>query len=784
MRTDERQFAAATSGRALWLTLAVLLALGAITHWADRPPAPQPADAPADVFSAGRAAQVLQELVGTGIPHPLASAADARIREQLVQHLNALGVATELQEGWACDLVLACGRVVNIIGRIEGTEPASAGVLLAAHYDSVPAGPGAGDDGIGVASILEIARVLKQQPQRRHPIILLIDEGEEAGLLGARLFVAERPEAHTIKAAVNLDARGDSGPSLMFETGQATNWALRMFAGVVARPMSNSLYYFVYKLLPNDTDFTVFKATGYEGFNFALIGDVERYHTPQDRLENLDLGSLQHQGQNALSVVQALAMADLATPPAAGAVFFDVFSRALWHWPASWSLWLGLALTAALVYALRSVKRRVGVTALAIVYGLAALMIGWAGAVVVSAALLTLVRAAGAVPPAAAYSWAAFPDGMHAACIALALLAPACAARLFRRRIDAWSLWFAYLKVQAALALLCAWKFPELSYLFFSPVLAGLIAALLAMRLLPRAPAKAPPPPLTAALPVVGAAFTFIPILLLLYPGLGAEAWPVITALSGLAALGLAPLLLESPARSFRAYAGGAALIVIVGSGVTLVMPAYSTQMPQRTLLWYLLDADAGQAAWLLQPDSKSLPPQVALHTTRKAQQKTLPTGIIAGPVVSTAPHLDYPAPLLQILGVENRASTVFYHLHVRSVRNAPEIELAVADDRVVEATLDLGAEHKLPAHFWHTADGSRWLQLIGVPPEGLDLTLETSNATDLAVTVLDRSYGVPETAVALRSAQPALTTQSQDGDLTIVYRSVRLSAAETAPGS
>jgi hypothetical protein len=151
--------------------------------------------------------------------------------------------------------------------------------------------------------------------------------------------------------------------------------------------------------------------------------------------------------------------------------------------------------------------------------------------------------------------------------------------------------------------------------------------------------------------------------------------------------------------------------------------------------------------------------------------------------VVSAAPQLDYPAPLLQILGVENRGSTVLYHLHLNSVRDAPEIELAVADDRPVEATLDLSAGHKLPAHFWRTADGSRWLQLIGVTPEGLDLTLETSNATDLALTILDRSYGVPAMAGTSR-APSGLTTQSQDGDLTIVYRSVRLSATETASGS
>ncbi len=784
MRTVEGSFTTATSGRPLGLTLAVLAALAAFTQWADRPPAPLPADAPAGVFSATRAAGVLRELVGTGIPHPLASTADAAIREKLVHRLNALGIATELQEGWVCDVVLACGRVVNIIGHIEGSEPASAAVLLAAHYDSVPAGPGAGDDGVGVASVLEIARVLKQQPARRHPIILLIDEGEEAGLLGARLFVAGRPEAHTVKAAVNLDARGDSGPSLMFETGAATDWSLRMLAGAAARPMSNSLYYFVYRLLPNDTDFTVFKAAGYEGFNFALIGDVERYHTPQDRFENLDLASLQHQGQNALSVVQALAMADLGSPPAKGAVFFDLFSRSLLHWPTSWSSWLGLILTGALLYALWSVKRRAGVPTQAIVYALAALILGWAGAAIVSALLLALVRAGGAVPPAAAYSWAAFPGGMHAACIALALLAPACAARFFRRRITAWSLWFAYLTLQTALALLCSILFPELSYLFLAPALAGLIGALIAMRALRSAPANAPLPLFVALLPLVGSAITFTPILLLLYPALGADAWPVITVLCGLAALGLAPQLAQTPAHTYRLYAGVAAASVILGIGITLLMPAYTLQMPQRTLLWYLLDADSGHAAWLLQPDSKRLPPQFALHATERAPHASLPAGNITGPVASIAPHWDYPAPQLQILSVENRNRTAIYHLHVRSPRNAPEIELAVADDRPAEATLDLGSGHRVPAHFWRARDGSRWLQLIGVPPEGLDLTVQTSNATDLAVTVLDRSYGLPTIPDAVRSAKSLLTTQSQDGDLSIVYRTVHLSATEMASGS
>jgi Peptidase family M28 len=769
---------------ALWLTLAALLALTAIDQWAYRPPAARPADAPAAEFSARRAAAVLRELIGAGIPHPLASPADAQIRAQLVRHLNELGIVTELQKGWACDVVLACGWVVNVIGHIDGTEPDGGSVLLAAHYDSVPAGPGAGDDGVGVASILEIARVLKQQPAQRHPIILLIDEGEETGLLGARLFVGQYPGAHTVRAAVNLDARGDSGPSLMFETGAATDWTLRLFAGAVARPMSNSLYYFIYKLIPNDTDFTVFKAAGYQGLNFALIGDVERYHTPLDRLENLDLASLQHQGQNALAAVQALARSDLSAHPATGAVFFDVLGRTLWIWPASWSVALGLLITAALAWALWTVKQRARVSAVSIVYALGALMAGWAGAALVCALLLTVLRVSAAVPSTAdGYSWAAYPLGMHAACIALALLAPACAVKLYRRRIDAWSLWLAAVKLNALLALLSALKFPEISYMFFSPALAALVASLVALPALRNAPARPPIPPLVAALPMLGAAFTFLPILVLLYAGLGADAWPVITALAGLGLLGLAPLLIDTPARNYRVYLCLSALTAVLGWTVAMLSPEYSTRMPQRTLLWYTLNADTGVASWRLQPDSQRLPPQLALRSPGPTLPPILPAGNIKGSVAATAPRINYPPPEMSILGIERRADGARYHVHVRSPRGAPEIELTVADDRPIRATVDV-ADQKLPAKFWRATDGGRWLQLVGVGPEGLDLTLDTANTGEVALTLLDRSYGVPGAGATLRHPAPAVTTASQDGDLTIVYRSVRLGALQNSPGS
>ena len=767
-----------SGGYALWTILFVLLAYAGLAHWLDEPPAPLALDAPTASFSAQRAATELSTLLAEGIPHPLASNADAQIRTRIMARLAELGIPAQLQSAWVCDQSFACGQTVNIIAQLEGSEPASGTVLLAAHYDSVPAGPGAGDDGIGVASILEIARVLRQQPAARHPIILLIDEGEEAGLFGAKLFVDSHPAARAVKAVVNLDARGDSGPSLMFETGAATDFSMRLFAASVARPKSNSLYYFIYRLLPNDTDFTVFKRAGYEGFNFALIGDVERYHTPQDTLANLDLGSLQHQGQNALATVQALAAADLSHPAAEGAVFFDLFGRVLLHWPASWAPWLGIMLVAALILVLWRIRRRVEIPSQGIVYGWAALLTGWLCAVLPAALLVALVRAIGAVPPATAYGWAAHPLGMHVACVALALLAPLAAVRLYARRTGAWSLWMANIALLGALALLCSLKFPELSFLFVVPVVASLLGCAWVLRALRRTRGAAAVPPLAVALPVFGAALTLVPSLLLTYTALGADAWPVITAICSLIAVGLAPLLVDVRARSYRACLLLTTVTVIVGAAVTILQSPYSQQMPQRTLLWYALDADSGAARWILQPDSKRSAPQLEFNGEHEQLAASLPAGNISGVHAATAPHLDYAAPQLQLIDAQPRADGVAYHLRLRSARGSPEIELAIPPTlKLQSATLIDGAQ-RLPAHFWRAPDGTGWLDLIGAADTGVELELVVPDSKPCTLRLLDRSYGLPPEGAVFRPDGPALTTASQDGDLSIVYRSVTLAPA------
>lgn len=252
--------------------------------------------------------------------------------------------------------------------------------------------------------------------------------------------------------------------------------------------------------------------------------------------------------------------------------------------------------------------------------------------------------------------------------------------------------------------------------------------------------------------------------------------------MSGLIAIGLAPLLINTRTRSYRAWLLLATIAVIVGGTVTLLQPAYSTQMPQRTLLWYALDADSGKARWILQPDSKRSAPQLAFDGAGETQPASLPVGNISGTSALPAPHLDYLAPQLQIIDAQPQDGGIAYRMHLRSARAAPEIELAFPRNRAVTSVALLTDGKKIPAHLWRAPDGTGWLDLIGAPPEGIDLEVVIPDAGEIATKLLDRSYGLPAAGAALRPAGPSVTTASQDGDLTIVYRAITLAPLQHAP--
>lgn len=332
----------------LWAVLALGLILAFYGQWCFQ--APQPVGETHSQFRLSNAWQHLQIISGDGQPHPPGTAAHRRVHQYLVSQLKELGYEVDVQQSepleyWGIRTVLK-----NVIARRpmddlpEGvTDEAVRKLLFVCHYDSHPNGPGAGDDGAAVASMLELARIEMAMPAARRQVVFLFTDGEEGGsltrggLLGATEWVKSCDWLESIDLAFNFEGRGSSGSSFLFETSTRNAELIQQFATLAPRPTGNSLAFEVYQLMPNDTDFSVLRQAGIPGMNFAFVGDVQNYHSELDTVDNLDPHSLMHHGQTAEALLVHFRDRETMPDHIANVVYFDVASRVLLWWPYSWN---------------------------------------------------------------------------------------------------------------------------------------------------------------------------------------------------------------------------------------------------------------------------------------------------------------------------------------------------------------------------------------------------------------------------------------------------------------
>jgi hypothetical protein len=269
-------------------------------------------------------------------PHPVGSREHDRVRDYIQAELARQGLEPQLQTGFPefySYRLHPVHELQNILARLPGTANTRP-VMLAAHYDSATRGPGASDDGSGVAVLLETLRALRAGPPLRNDVIFLITDGEEAGLLGARLFM-EHPWHDQPGVTLNFEARGTAGHAKMFETSADNRWLVRGLQTAVPQADATSVAFEIYRRMPNDTDLSVFKAGALAGMNFAFIEHPEYYHTAQDTVEHLDPVSLQEQGRYALSLARWFGNQDLDHHPAGDAVYFATPFTGLIVYPAN-----------------------------------------------------------------------------------------------------------------------------------------------------------------------------------------------------------------------------------------------------------------------------------------------------------------------------------------------------------------------------------------------------------------------------------------------------------------
>lgn len=520
---------------------AVLAALALAVALTAAPPDLVPADAPASEFSGGRALATVRELTATGLPHPVGSVDHARVQRVVVDRLRALGLAPDLQRARECGRG-GCVDIVNIVARIPGAEPGPA-LLLAAHYDSAPEGPGASDDAAGTAAVIEIARALLTGPAPRRSVILLIDDGEELGLFGARAFVREHPWARQIGVVLNFEARGTSGQTAMFETSERSADLVEAYGHAAKRPVASSVIYTLYKQLPNDTDLTVFKQAGMRGLNFAFADRVWEYHTPRDTADALDPRSLQHMGDQGLASARAILAAGSSREGSEESVYFDLFARKLVIYRERWVRPLAIAgaLLAAFALAFAVRRKRASAVGVAAAAGLAlGTLVAAALAGFVMAALIGALRGP-LLPwsPAPTAPWIALVAAGVAASTALGAVVP---------RLSPLTRLGGVLALWTALSLLVSFTAPGASYLFALPTLALGGALLVAVRL--DRDAAAAPGWLASLAPIAFTALLWFPLLRILLVMVGAGVSPTATVPAAFVAMTAMPLLASFSGRS------------------------------------------------------------------------------------------------------------------------------------------------------------------------------------------------------------------------------------------
>jgi len=679
------------------------------------------------IFSLENARAHVQVLAGTIGSRPIGTPANARARQYVIDQLRLFGYDVRVQEVDARRPEVGyTARVSNIIAVKAG--PDRNAIALISHYDSAPEAPGGSDDGLGVAVSLEAARVLAARADRKHTLFVLVTDGEESGLMGAAGVVTDRDVMDRLNAYINIDSTGSAGPARLFETGPGNGWLIKPWARSAPHPSGASFGYDIYRRLPNDTDFSVFKRHDVPGLNFAAIGDSYAYHTARDTADRLTDQALRETGENTVQTVIAMDALDLRIRTTGEPTYFDIGRTVAVSWGPVTAWFLAVA---ALVCGLLAWFKTLGTSIRLVGLGRWIFELVWAiaGVAAVTGGMLGAtwaLRHAGAVY----HPWYAHPDRLFLMLLAVGTLVGWLVVRLGallpsrahgpRHPVIVWSvtlpLWVGLAGAMAAIA-------PSAGYLWTLPLLAtgvGLLAVPVANVAAVRAVS-------VAALAVAGSLWLLdtVELLRFMVPLFGRL--PIITPIYAYAAIMLVcgamvvpPFIASAAAVTplMRPSLVTATLLVAVAVtiGFAYFSPAYTYAQPQRRSARVLVEPDAKTATYEVASQEPGIDLEAAAPSgwsrATDAPPLSVPVGRLPQPYVfrTTAPSPGAPP-----------ASVTEFTL--KAVAAGTELTMTILPREPGLTALFVLPEGITPArsNLPGVVTRGRWrLGYIGVPPEGV----------------------------------------------------------------
>jgi hypothetical protein len=719
------------------LILAILLIVVSIRSAS--PPAVKTGNVPDSSFSVKRAYTHLAQIAR--LPHSTGTAENARVRDYITGVCKQAGFSVQIQStvstiNWGQHINAAA--INNIIAFKKGQHNSKA-VILMSHYDSEPNAPGAGDDGAGAAAMLETANALQKTMPLQNDLILLFTDGEEIGLMGANAFLKDSSIVNKTGVLINFEGRGNAGPSNMFEVNSENGWVINEYAKSVAHPFANSLGYEIYKKLPNGTDFSPFKEAGITGLNNAYIDGFVNYHSPTDKPKNMDQRSLQHQGDNMLSLAKHFGNLNITATKAPDASYFNVIGSWFVHYPASWNLifvtLVDLLFVLFLVAGIRNKQIKIGG------FVIGTLLFPVVLAIIYFAARYLLKFILSRYPMYAHFDGNnSYNSGWYfLAMSALAVTIFSFIYNLAAKKISFNSLLAGILLIALLFMNGMQYVIPSASYLLFIPLLFILAERFVAFR---KMHAVAPKTAQLNWLSLVGV----VPAILFLAPTVNStfiafalgENMPLVVIAVGLFTGLLLPVFYPA-FKNQQALIPLTALLCLVGALLGgHLSSGYSQQHPLQSYLRYTLDADSAKANWL--SDFKTTDKFTAGFFKAGGRSKS-EKGYRG--LVSDAPVLPLPPPVAVV--VKDTSSNVFRTVvvHISAAReNAHYININISDRNTVTGVTIDGNRHIISGKGSNTSFKS--IGYTGITSNGFDVVFEMEAGKKLQIVVSDRSIGLP----------------------------------------
>ncbi len=729
----------------LWawrVLMALLLIAGTLVSiFGHIPPVALDAKAPATVFSAERAMAHVRAIAQE--PHPAGTPAAERVLQYIAEQIRAMGQEPVIRELVSHRGPGEMSSVRNVMARLRGTVGPEAGAaVFLAHYDSVSFGPGASDDGAGVAALLETMRALLAGPPLKNDLIFLFTDGEEgrihdhAGLRGAWAFVNEDPWAKDVRVAANFDCRGTRGPSYLYETSLPNQWLVRQFnLSGAHRPVATSVTADIYRSMPLGSDLTVFLDKGIPSVNFAFANGLARYHTALDSPEYLSPRSLQHHGENALGMARRLGNEALEQAKTGGtSVYFNLPLVRMVQYSTGW-----LPVMCAI---------GIGLFLLGVVAGLLRGRLQWAG--MLAGMWLWLASTAACMALGALAFWVAYRArdfyfvynaGPWTLSVIFATTAVFC--RVMGnswRRHGLLSLWVGTLLWWAVgLVVTTVWM-PGASYAFFGPLVTSSLGLLwMAARPVPAETHGKRDMVLMAVL-ALPAMYILTGLMMGLYAAVLLLGAPGQTLLLMLVLGAILPHLAWVFGGHLRFAARVLCLAALVAAIWGVTWNPFTKERPKLTSLAYAMDADYHKSWWI----SADKAPDV---WNRPFLTDTPEIGPVSDllPATTRGDYLRAPAqampltpPSVELVSDSTVHDARTVRLKIDSPRGAPIIEMH-ADHGLEVRRARLNGRELLPV-------AGRWyLDYSIYRGGGIDLELEVPAESPVRLQVTDRSFGLPK---------------------------------------